>query len=62
VGNRAGSRHHAAKVTEEDVRAMRAARDRGETIERVYALFGHLGLSHSSVEKICRRESWKHVP
>lgn len=41
---------------------MRAARDRGETIERVYALFGHLGLSHSSVEKICRRESWKHVP
>ncbi len=59
---RVGSRHHAAKITEEDVKRMRAARDAGETLDSIHEHQGRaLGLSHSSVIRICNRTSWKHV-
>ena len=56
-----GSAHHAAKVTEDDVRAMRRARSDGKSIDAIRQEYAHLGLSYSSVEKIVYRVSWKHV-
>jgi hypothetical protein len=56
-----GAAHSNAKITEDDVRAMRAARADGKTVDQIHAEFSHLGLTHSSVEKIVYRLAWKHV-
>jgi hypothetical protein len=55
-----GSKHHFSKITEDDVRKMRAAFDAGASVDTVHRDHG-AGLSHSSVEKICHRLAWKHV-
>ena len=56
-----GSRHHFARVTEADVKAMRAAYREGKSVDQVWEDFRHLQISHSNVEKILHRLSWKHV-
>jgi hypothetical protein len=57
-----GSAHHAAKITEDDVRRMRAAHAGGKSIDDVWSEIARpLGLSRSSTDKIIYRMSWKHV-
>lgn len=55
---RRGEAHHKAKLTEDQVRAMRADRERGDTLT---VLVGRYGVSKPVVSKICRREIWVHV-
>ncbi len=54
-----GSDHHSAKLTEADVVAIRAMRDRGVTLREIAKTFGLK--SDSSVLNITNRKSWKHV-
>ena len=61
MGRCVGSRHHAAKITEADVRAIREERAKGKTIDAIHQQFSELGLTHSSIEKIVYGLSWKHV-
>jgi hypothetical protein len=57
-----GERHPLAKITEGDVRDMRGARARGDTVEAVYQSFGpRLGITFNTVRRILARVSWKHV-
>lgn len=59
---RVGSAHHAAKITEDDVRKMRASHKGGTSVDNVWLELGRpLGISRSSVEKIVYRLAWKHV-
>jgi len=53
-GDRCGN----AKVTEEDVRAIRLLRSSGE---RLSALAARYGISETQVSDIARRKSWAHV-
>jgi hypothetical protein len=62
MSHRVGSAHHAAKVTEDQVKAIRAAHASGKTIEAIRAQFPDVPLTYSSIEKIVYRLSWKHVP
>lgn len=55
---RRGEAHHCAKLTEDQVRAMRADRERGDTLS---VLVVRYGVSKPVVSKICRREIWTHV-
>lgn len=50
-----GERHHAAKLTEEDVRAIRASSLPGPELARQY------GVKFSAIYKILDGRSWKHV-
>lgn len=59
---RVGSEHHAAKVTEDDVRRMRQAHAAGKPIDDIWVEIGRpLGVGRATVEKIVYRISWKHV-
>ncbi|HKE13849.1 MAG TPA: HNH endonuclease [Kofleriaceae bacterium] len=54
-----GSRHSHAKLTAEDVMAIRAAYSAGET---QHAIAPRFGVSVQQVSRIVRRELWKHLP
>ena len=53
-----GERSHLAKLSEDDVRAIRAARAGGETATSIAARYG---VRQSNVSAICLRQTWKHV-
>lgn len=62
VPPRVGSAHHAAKITEADVRRLRAARATGMTHDQIFEAHGRaLGITHSNMVKIVLGYSWKHV-
>lgn len=48
-----------AKLTENDVRRIRERRANGE---RFVDLAREFGVSGETIQRICRRQSWKHVP
>lgn len=50
-----GEANYAAKLTESDVRAIRASTDSQQTIARRY------GIEQTNVSAIKRRKSWRHV-
>lgn len=58
-GRALGSQHGSSKVTEEDVRTIRAAAASSET--SLKAIAARYGLSRSSLGKILRRKTWAHV-
>jgi hypothetical protein len=53
-----GSKHHAAKVSEDDVFAIRALRRRGWKLKRLAEEFG---LSEPTICWICLNKEWKHI-
>lgn len=53
-----GETHSQAKVTEQQVREIRAAAEAGTTHERIGQRFG---ISRSAVGFICQRRTWRHV-
>lgn len=55
---RTGESHPLTPLTERDVREMRAARTNGETLK---SLSHRFGVNISSISKICRHETWKHL-
>lgn len=55
---RPGSKHHNAKVTEDDVFAIRALRKKGWTLPQLAKEFG---LSRPTICWIAKRKSWKHI-
>lgn len=50
-----GSEHHKARVTETEVRAIRASTDKLDILAERY------GLTRSATEKIKYRQTWKHI-
>jgi hypothetical protein len=58
VEARKGSQHHAAKVREDDVHAMRALRRRGWQLKEIAKEFG---LSVPTVCWIVKNKSWNHI-
>lgn len=58
IDSRAGAGNGRAKVTEEEVRAIRQRWSDGETQEQIAQEFG---LKQVTVSKIVRRESWRHI-
>lgn len=57
-GMKKGSLHHAAKLTEDDVRAIRARHAAGETQQ---AIADTLSIQREGVGKVIRGERWSHV-
>lgn len=53
-----GERHHRAKITENDVRSIRAASASGASRR---ALAAQYGLSKRAIQFIVQRRNWKHV-
>lgn len=53
-----GMRNPFAKLTDDDVRAIRAARHAGERLRTIAVMFG---VSEANVSRIERRQSWKHI-
>jgi len=53
-----GSAHPAAKLTDESVRLIRLAHERGASS---YALARHYGVSGPTVRSVIARKTWKHV-
>jgi hypothetical protein len=58
VGRRRGEQHHKAKLTEADVRAIRAACGEGQSQDAVAVRFG---VSQRLVSGIVRRQIWRHI-
>jgi ribosomal protein S25 len=58
-GTQKGSQHHKAKLTEEDVIAIR--RDYSWHKNTHYMLAAKYGVNHATIGKILRRENWKHL-
>lgn len=56
---RRGVTSHLAKLTEDDVIAIRAARENGE---RTYDIAARFGLNQTYVYKILHGATWRHVP
>jgi hypothetical protein len=54
-----GANHYCAKLTEQDVRAIRAANPQSRSEKEMIAASFGIGLANFS--KIRRRDSWKHV-
>ena len=54
-----GERHHQAKLTENDVYAIRARLDSGE---RGSVLAREYGLSQTTISHIRKRHTWAHLP
>lgn len=50
-----GSKHHQAKVTEQDVKEIRASKELGTVLAKKY------GLSNITISRIRRRIIWRHV-
>lgn len=57
---RAGSLHHKAKVTEADVRKMRARRARGDTVEAIWLDYPQIE-AYTTVWCIVTRRTWRHA-
>lgn len=55
---RRGTAHYMAKLTEDQVREIRARREAGESCKELGAAFGIRG---DGISRITRRLSWKHV-
>lgn len=53
-----GERHWKARLTEDDVRAIRARRAAGETLGSLSQAFG---VNEAQISAICHRRQWKHV-
>lgn len=53
-----GSRNPLAKLTEDDVRAMREMFGRGVSCKELAAIFG---VGHTNVFQVVKRHTWKHV-
>jgi len=51
-----GSQHHHAKITEDDVIAIRASAETGNVLAKRY------GLTPTTLSKVRRRLLWRHVP
>ena len=51
-----GTKHHQAKLTEDDVREIRAANATGRSLAEIY------GVSQVAIHLIRTRKTWKHVP
>lgn len=54
-----GSRHHAAKLSEEDVRWIRQLLEAGDVTQKQIA--DSFGVDCSVISRIANREVWKHV-
>lgn len=54
-----GSRHGMARLSEDDVRAIRARYDTGQSSQ--YALARDYGITRSGIKHIVQRRNWKHV-
>jgi len=54
-GKKAGMRHHMAKLSDGDVRAIRASTDRGVDLAERY------GVSTATISVIRSRKVWKHI-
>lgn len=57
---RKGSKHHLAKLTEEDVREARRRRAAGETVESIWLSFPHIECM-STVQYMLQGKTWRHV-
>lgn len=57
-----GEAHGCAKLTEADVRSIRALYVRGCREFGAYALARRFGVSQATISKIARRASWAHMP
>lgn len=55
---RAGEMHHNSVLTANDVRLMRALRERGHTLKELSARFG---TTKTNVSLICLRKAWTHI-
>lgn len=55
VVTRTGEEHHMTKITEDDVRAIRAS------TERAGILAAHYGMDRHTITSIRKRKTWKHV-
>lgn len=53
-----GERHYMAKLTDADVRAIRLARDSGESL---LSIAGRFGITIATVCDIAKRRTWRHV-
>lgn len=53
-----GERHHQARLTAEQVIAMRAERARGDSLS---TLVGRYGVGMSQVQRIVNGKSWRHL-
>lgn len=53
-----GARHYKTKLTEDDVRAIRAARDGGESLTTICARYG---IGKPAASMIANRKTWRHV-
>jgi hypothetical protein len=58
AGYERGDRHHAAKLTAEGVRSIRAAHSAGESLGSISR---RLNLAIGHVHRIVHRKAWKHV-
>jgi len=56
-----GTKHHKAKLTDDDVRAIREAVPHFEDNEMKYQLADCYGISICTINDILQRRSWKHV-
>jgi hypothetical protein len=58
-----GELHHFAKLTADDVRAIRARYESGDTIDAIFLWLTGQGVhvSHSLVAKVVKRRAWKHL-
>lgn len=56
-----GEKHHRAKLTEADIRAIRAAVPVFEDNATKYEVASHYGVHICTVNDIVQRRSWKHV-
>lgn len=52
----AGERHHQHKLTEDEVRAIRTSGERGSVLARQY------GVTHTTINDIRNRKTWRHLP
>lgn len=53
-----GERHHRAKLTDDDVRAIRIARTGGQTIRSIAADYD---VTEATIKRIVYRKNWKHI-
>lgn len=65
-----GSRHHASKMTEAEVRAARRSYEKGTYIVvdgkrepiTVNSLARKYGVAHQTMHAVVKRKTWKHIP
>lgn len=63
IGVAKGAQHGRAKLTDEQVQAIRTAYQPGRGNERNYAaLAKHYGVNKTQIMRVVRRITWKHLP